>query len=104
MSETNGRGVDIVLNSLAEEKLQASLRCLGLNGRFLEIGKFDLNNNTPMGMSVFLKNTSFHGILLDSVMEGDERVIKQVVALVNEVGALFSKPKLSLAATLSKFD
>jgi fatty acid synthase, animal type len=85
MSETNGRGVDIVLNSLAEEKLQASLRCLGLNGRFLEIGKFDLNNNTPMGMSVFLKNTSFHGILLDSVMEGDECIIKQVVTLVNEV-------------------
>jgi fatty acid synthase, animal type len=84
MQETQGRGVDIVLNSLAEEKLQASLRCLGLNGRFLEIGKFDLNNNTMMGMSVFLKNTSFHGILLDSVMEGEEKVIKEVVALVNE--------------------
>lgn len=41
MTETNGRGVDIVLNSLAEEKLQASFRCLGRGGRFLEIGKYD---------------------------------------------------------------
>lgn len=84
MWETHGRGVDIVLNSLAEEKLQASVRCLGLNGRFLEIGKFDLSNNSPLGMSVFLKNTSFHGILLDSVMEGEESMQKEVVALVAE--------------------
>ncbi|EFN70710.1 Fatty acid synthase, partial [Camponotus floridanus] len=38
LTETQGRGVDVVLNSLAEEKLQASVRCLALNGRFLEIG------------------------------------------------------------------
>ncbi|EFN71380.1 Fatty acid synthase, partial [Camponotus floridanus] len=36
--QTEGRGVDIVLNSLAEEKLQASIRCLAKNGRFVEIG------------------------------------------------------------------
>lgn len=82
MRETQGKGVDLVLNSLSEEKLQASIRCLGLNGRFLEIGKFDLNNNSPLGMSVFLKNTSFHGILLDSVMEGEADIIKEVVNLV----------------------
>uniref|UniRef100_A0A1I8NSS5 Fatty acid synthase n=1 Tax=Stomoxys calcitrans TaxID=35570 RepID=A0A1I8NSS5_STOCA len=84
MRETQGKGVDLVLNSLAEEKLQASVRCLGLNGRFLEIGKFDLSNNSPLGMSVFLRNTSFHGILLDSVMEGEEAMQNQVVSLVAE--------------------
>ncbi|XP_017037404.1 fatty acid synthase [Drosophila kikkawai] len=84
MRETKGRGVDLVLNSLSEEKLQASIRCLGLNGRFLEIGKYDLSNNSPLGMSVFLKNTSFHGILLDSVMEGEEEMQNQVVNLVAE--------------------
>lgn len=31
---TKGRGVDIVLNSLSEEKLQASIRCLAQHGRF----------------------------------------------------------------------
>ena len=39
----------MVLNSLAEEKLQASLRLLAQHGRFLEIGKFDLSNNTALG-------------------------------------------------------
>lgn len=41
--------MDLVLNSLAEEKLQASVRCLAQHGRFLEIGKFDLFNNHPLG-------------------------------------------------------
>lgn len=66
---TKGKGVDIVLNSLAEDKLQASVRLLAQHGRFLEIGKFDLSQNNPLGMSVFLKNTTFHGILLDSLFE-----------------------------------
>uniref|UniRef100_A0A8C3MRM7 Fatty acid synthase n=1 Tax=Geospiza parvula TaxID=87175 RepID=A0A8C3MRM7_GEOPR len=66
---TNGKGVNLVLNSLAEEKLQASLRCLARHGRFLEIGKFDLSNNSQLGMSLFLKNVAFHGILLDSIFD-----------------------------------
>ncbi|XP_065210550.1 fatty acid synthase-like [Planococcus citri] len=47
--QTNGRGVDIVLNSLSEEKLQASIRCLAVNGHFLEIGKFDIFRNNTLG-------------------------------------------------------
>lgn len=46
MSETNGRGVDLILNTLCAEKLQASVRCLAPQGRFLEIGRFDFASNT----------------------------------------------------------
>ncbi|XP_050524285.1 fatty acid synthase [Daktulosphaira vitifoliae] len=67
MMETDGKGVDIVLNSLAEEKLIASVRCLATGGRFLEIGKFDLANNSLLGMELFLKEISFHGVMLDSL-------------------------------------
>lgn len=48
LRRTRGRGVDLVLNSLAADKLQASLRCLALGGRFLEIGKLDLSNNSAL--------------------------------------------------------
>ncbi|XP_063548210.1 fatty acid synthase-like [Cydia strobilella] len=65
---THGRGVDLVLNSLAGDKLQASLRCLAEGGRFLEIGKVDLSANTPFGMSVLLKNITVHGILLHALL------------------------------------
>ncbi|XP_055874982.1 fatty acid synthase-like [Biomphalaria glabrata] len=69
LRETKGLGVDVVLNSLAEEKLLASVNLLAKHGRFLEIGKFDLSNNTPLGMSIFLRNITFNGILLDALFE-----------------------------------
>ncbi|TKS90319.1 Fatty acid synthase [Collichthys lucidus] len=81
---TNGKGVDVVLNSLAEEKLQASIRCLARHGRFLEIGKFDLSNNSPLGMALFLKNVAFHGILLDALFEEGNHEWEEVYQLVKE--------------------
>ena len=45
--------MDVILNSLAEEKLQASLRLLAQRGRFLEIGKFDLSQNSSLGELTF---------------------------------------------------
>ena len=38
-----------MLNSLSEEKLFASVRILAKNGKFLEIGKYDLANNSELG-------------------------------------------------------
>lgn len=84
LNETNGKGVDLVLNSLAEEKLQASVRLLAKHGRFLEIGKFDLSNNTSLGLSVFLRNISFHGILLDALFEDDTPEWEEVANMVRE--------------------
>ncbi|XP_038846838.1 fatty acid synthase-like [Salvelinus namaycush] len=81
---TQGKGVNMVLNSLAEEKLQASLRCLARHGRFLEIGKYDLSNNSPLGMALFLKNVAFHGILLDALFEEGNREWEEVSQLLKE--------------------
>lgn len=82
LRHTGGKGVDLVLNSLAEEKLQASVRCLAQHGRFLEIGKFDLSNNHPLGMAVFLKNVTFHGILLDALFEDASADWREVAELL----------------------
>ncbi|KAL1517282.1 hypothetical protein ABEB36_001067 [Hypothenemus hampei] len=84
LTQTNGRGVDLVLNSLAAHQLQASVRCLAIGGRFLEIGKVDLSNNSPLGMSVFLKNTTFHGILLDALFDSESYEKREVRRLLSE--------------------
>jgi NADPH:quinone reductase-like Zn-dependent oxidoreductase len=42
MRVTNGEGVHIALNSLPGEFAEATLRCLGKNGRLMEIGKRDV--------------------------------------------------------------
>nr|XP_025034359.1 fatty acid synthase [Pelodiscus sinensis] len=81
---TKGKGVNLVLNSLAEEKLQASLRCLARHGRFLEIGKYDLSNNSPLGMALFLKNVAFHGILLDAIFEEGSQEWEEVSDLLKK--------------------
>ncbi|PHQ53338.1 hypothetical protein BLA24_02545 [Streptomyces cinnamoneus] len=41
---TGGRGVDVVLNSLTGELVDASLHLLGPGGRFLEMGRADLRD------------------------------------------------------------
>ncbi|XP_072750690.1 fatty acid synthase-like [Anoplolepis gracilipes] len=75
--QTNGRGVDIVLNSLAEDKLQASIRCLAKGGRFLEIGKFDFIANNKLDLSVFSKGITFYSVMLDNLLS----MVKQDVEL-----------------------
>ncbi|WP_443065660.1 SDR family NAD(P)-dependent oxidoreductase [Streptomyces sp. NBC_00557] len=44
LAVTGGRGVDVVLNSLARELVDASLRLLPRGGRFVEMGKTDLRD------------------------------------------------------------
>lgn len=91
MRETNGRGVDLVLNSLAEEKLLTSVQCLADGGRFLEIGKFDLSLNNPLGLQMFKRGISFHGIMLDNLfcasME-EKMKVKRLVAEGLRKGAI----------------
>lgn len=69
-SQTGGRGVDMALNSLADDKLQATVRCLAPHGQLLEIGKYDILKNTPLGMRPMHNNISFQGIDLDSLFKG----------------------------------
>lgn len=55
MRETNGRGVDIVLNSLAGELLQASWECVASRGKIIDWSKRDFLTNGTLGMISFAK-------------------------------------------------
>lgn len=68
MYQTKGKGVDYVLNSLSEDKLAASVRCLGRNGVFLEIGKFDIMTNSKLDMGTFAKEIQFRAVFADSLI------------------------------------
>lgn len=81
---TNGRGVDLVLNSLADELFQASMRCLAHGGRFLEIGKVDLINSSPIPSRMFLNNISFHGVHLDKFFFPQNEYKKEIQRLLKE--------------------
>jgi acyl transferase domain-containing protein/acyl carrier protein len=68
LERTQGKGVDLVLNSLAGEFIPKSLATLGTCGRFLEIGKRDIRDNSQIGLQPFQKNLSFFAIDLDLIM------------------------------------
>jgi NADPH:quinone reductase-like Zn-dependent oxidoreductase/acyl carrier protein len=60
LEATHGRGVDVVLNSLAGDAMTQGIRCLAPFGRFVEIGKLDLDRNRQIGLEPFLQNLSYH--------------------------------------------
>lgn len=66
--DTNGRGVDLVLNSLAGAAAEKSLGLLAPFGRFLELGKRDFYADSPMFLRPFRRNLSYFGIDVDQML------------------------------------
>ena len=58
--DTDGYGVDIVLNSLTGAAQRAGLELLAFGGRFVEIGKRDVYGNTRLGLFPFRRNLTFY--------------------------------------------
>ncbi len=69
LARTDGKGVDVVLNSLAGEAINCNFRVLKPFGRFLELGKRDFYENTKIGLRPFRNNISYFGIDADQLMQ-----------------------------------
>ena len=68
LAATAGKGVDVVLNSLAGVLLQESFNCIARFGRFIEIGKRDLEQNNYLELGSFTRVASFTSIdLLEAI-------------------------------------
>ncbi|MEV4441378.1 SDR family NAD(P)-dependent oxidoreductase [Streptomyces sp. NPDC049577] len=59
---TGGRGVDVVLNSLAGEAIPRGLDALRPGGRFVELGKRDIHEDRALRLRPFEKNIAFFGV------------------------------------------
>ena len=62
MAATDGEGVDVVLNSLAGEAIDAGMRALRPDGRFVELGKRDLVPGRMLDLGPFTKTLSFASV------------------------------------------
>jgi polyketide synthase 5 len=60
--DTEGYGVDIVLNSVTGAAQRAGLQLLSYGGRFIEIGKRDIYGDTRLGLFPFRRNLAFYGV------------------------------------------
>jgi NADPH:quinone reductase-like Zn-dependent oxidoreductase/acyl carrier protein len=102
MELTGRRGVDVVLNALAAEAIPMGLSCLAEFGRFIEIGKRDIYQNSRIPLWSLRRNASFHVVAMDAIFSGDEarsrEMLNELVELV-EKGALTPLPFHSFPAS-----
>ncbi|EMD93080.1 hypothetical protein COCC4DRAFT_139661 [Bipolaris maydis ATCC 48331] len=61
-TKTNGRGVDVVLNTLEGSLLHKTLECVAPLGHFFELGKRDLEQNSRLDMGAFARGITFSAI------------------------------------------
>lgn len=62
MEVTNGKGIDVIINSLTGELLDASWRICADGGSMVEIGKKDIVARSYLSMEPFDRNCSFKAV------------------------------------------
>ncbi|TVY91260.1 Highly reducing polyketide synthase [Lachnellula willkommii] len=97
---TQGRGVDVVLNSLAGDQLVATWECIAPYGRFMEIGRRDIDNHGNLPMYSFLRNASFTGVDLAAIVQQRPQLIQK---MMREIMRLVEAKKLGPAYPLTVF-
>ncbi|WP_432015382.1 SDR family NAD(P)-dependent oxidoreductase [Streptomyces cucumeris] len=88
LEATGGKGVDVVLDCLAREFVDASLRLLPRGGRFVEMGKTDVRDADEVARH----HPGVHYRAFDLMEAGPDRV----GAMLTEILALFGRGVLTL--------
>ena len=83
LADTDGAGVDVVLNSLTSEGfVEATVRATAKNGRFAEIAKRDIW--TPEQMAEVRPDIAYEIVALDTVMFTEPERIRTLLSEVSE--------------------
>jgi NADPH:quinone reductase-like Zn-dependent oxidoreductase len=79
---TSGRGVDVIINSLAGDLLRETWACLAPFGRFIEIGKRDITSNSRLDMFKFDLNCTFSSVDLTLVSSEKPKLMARIMGSV----------------------
>lgn len=79
LAQTDGEGVDVVLNSLSGEALRRSLRILRPFGRMVELGKRDFYEDSRIGLRPFRNNIGYFGFDADQLMAHRPQLAREVL-------------------------
>ncbi|CAI7598432.1 unnamed protein product [Penicillium palitans] len=84
LRETQGKGVDVALNSLSGELLHATWKCVAKWGTMVEIGKRDLIGNAQLDMAPFLGSRNYCCIDIDQMRAERPDMISRLLRSVME--------------------
>lgn len=89
---THGRGVDVVLNSLTDEALHASIKSLAAFGRFVEYGR---TNSGDISLATFPSNMTYATVDLFYSLRHNPELIRDLMRLTRPFidSAAFIPPK-----------
>ncbi|WP_414627757.1 SDR family NAD(P)-dependent oxidoreductase [Mycobacterium tuberculosis] len=90
--DTNGRGVDVVLNSVTGAAQLAGLKLLAFRGRFVEIGKRDIYGDTKLGLFPFRRNLSFYAVDLGLLSATHPEELRDLLGTVYRLTAAGELP------------
>ncbi|KAL9020486.1 MAG: hypothetical protein Q9185_002259 [Variospora sp. 1 TL-2023] len=94
---TDGHGVDVVLNSLRDEALHASLECLAPFGRFIDLGR---KNYATLPMSLLSRSITFATVDLSHTLTNDPDLLGDTLKAVMD---LYAKGVFTISQPLRVF-
>ncbi|KAK7972165.1 hypothetical protein PG988_006299 [Apiospora saccharicola] len=97
---TQGRGVDIILNSLSGDALRATWDCIAPFGRFAEMGLVDINARADISMGPFRRNARFEAVELHYMAEHAPHRLEDL--LQRTVRAVFEQRQQPDGRTLAR--
>lgn len=80
--DTDGYGVDVVLNSLPGAAQRAGLDLLALGGRFVELGKRDIYGDSRLGLFPFRRNLSLFAVDLALLTVSHPETVRRLLTTV----------------------
>jgi mycolipanoate synthase len=85
--DTDGYGVDVVLNSLPGAAQRAGIELLAFGGRFVEIGKRDIYSDTRLGLFPFRRNLSLYAVDLALLTHSHSETVRRLLTTVYQLTA-----------------
>ncbi|KAI0570571.1 Mycocerosic acid synthase [Pyrenophora tritici-repentis] len=100
MEITKGRGIDVVLNLLHGDALQATWRCIAPFGRFIDFRSKDILSLGKLEMGPFSRNATYTGMDISSMGYTKPSAVYQIF---EEVAHLYRSQKIRCPRPLARF-
>jgi len=84
LRDTDGYGIDVVINAIAGEALYESFDILAPYGRFIEIGKKDIGEDNGLPMRAFNRNLTFTAVDMDRMLCDRVPTVQQILRDISE--------------------
>ena len=102
LDATQGRGVDVVVNSLSGDAVQKGLQLLAPGGRYIELAIAGLTAGSPLDLSHLTDNQSFHSLDVRKQMQREpEQWTTEMAAMAQHLASGFAMPKIARVLPLA---